>query len=664
VTTAAVTERTILAVVEPLVSGARERVWVTAPWVTNGAAGLLFDPLMARLRAGAALDVRIVYRLKGADDLTISDLESLDRLEAAGCQIRYSNRLHAKAVIVDGTDAVVSSSNLTSTAGYSLRSGSWQNEELGLHVHGEPELLADLAAEFEKIWGDAQALSDRTVGISLDEATAATFRVACMRPPVIGEFVTVGRPAKTLGQIVAVSSHNPTVPALEVASESLLGLRGGGGGRTSRVPSVETLFAHPSKAHSFLMAQTFVQASAAYHLADVAVLKTVDPDGSFSAPMTAVEAGEVVTDADPALLDALISGTQGQRVEIGALLANPDVRVTFDRDRLLRLHAAVLGMTGSGKSNAVKILIQRLLDPANGHPDLRIVVIDTHGEYDDPQLCPAALLRRIRVRFLPCVLDETWVRRTARTGRQTGDIIDEIAAALAALPSPSVDGLIELLETAAGDAGGTLKKRMDRLIDAVRTTPNLCLDVEAATVIEHADGSGSADLTHPGLFVLDLRATYDFYERARQAGAVARHLLHFAKRTAGAHAAVLVVDEAQNFVPEQQTGRLSAARASFEPMFEIASEGRKFNCGLFIASQRPARINKDVLSQCNTQIVFRMVNVEDLDAVRECFEGASAQLLAALPTFDTGTAYTGGVALATGTVVRFPESGATPEIAP
>jgi hypothetical protein len=40
--------------------------------------------------------VRVVYSLKGADDFTISDLNALDRLRAAGCQVPYSNRLHAK----------------------------------------------------------------------------------------------------------------------------------------------------------------------------------------------------------------------------------------------------------------------------------------------------------------------------------------------------------------------------------------------------------------------------------------------------------------------------------------------------------------------------------------------------------------------------------------
>jgi hypothetical protein len=35
-----VTERNVLAVVRPLLSAAIDRIWVTAPWVTTGAADL------------------------------------------------------------------------------------------------------------------------------------------------------------------------------------------------------------------------------------------------------------------------------------------------------------------------------------------------------------------------------------------------------------------------------------------------------------------------------------------------------------------------------------------------------------------------------------------------------------------------------------------------
>jgi hypothetical protein len=79
VTAKVVSERNILSVVRPLVAAARERVWVTAPWVTTAAADLFLSDLLPRLRAGEGLDVRVVYRMKGVEGLSISDLDRAGR---------------------------------------------------------------------------------------------------------------------------------------------------------------------------------------------------------------------------------------------------------------------------------------------------------------------------------------------------------------------------------------------------------------------------------------------------------------------------------------------------------------------------------------------------------------------------------------------------------
>ena len=43
-----------------------------------------------------------------------------------------------------------------------------------------------------------------------------------------------------------------------------------------------------------------------------------------------------------------------------------------------------------------------------------------------------------------------------------------------------------------------------------------------------------------------------------------------------------MVDGAQHVVPGQQTGRFGAARLSFGPRFEVATDGRKSRCGLLV----------------------------------------------------------------------------------
>ncbi len=236
--------------------------------------------------------------------------------------------------------------------------------------------------------------------------------------------------------------------------------------------------------------------------------------------------------------------------------------------------------------------------------------------------------------------------------------MDAVYAALDQLaPTASLDEVADAIEDEA--PGGKAGECVKRLAEAVRQTPNLRLTVEDATIIEMEKAAGTGlpvDWTAPGFYRLDRVGVDSYAERVRRTGAVAWAVLAHAKATRGGQPFLFVVDEAQNYAPEQQTGRLSSARASFEPLFEIATEGRKFNCGLLAASQRPARVNKDVLSQCNTQLIFRMVSVEDLAAVRDCFEEASANLLAELPGYQTGTCYAGGVSLAMGVKVAVPLS--------
>jgi hypothetical protein len=48
------------------------------------------------------------------------------------------------------------------------------------------------------------------------------------------------------------------------------------------------------------------------------------------------------------------------------------------------------------------------------------------------------------------------------------------------------------------------------------------------------------------------------------------------------------------------------------------------------------------------------LEVEDLEVVRDCFEGASMTHLADLPGYPTGSCHAGGVSLVVGVQVAFP----------
>lgn len=104
---------------------------------------------------------------------------------------------------------------------------------------------------------------------------------------------------------------------------------------------------------------------------------------------------------------------------------------------------------------------------------------------------------------------------------------------------------------------------------------------------------------------------------------------------------LFLVEEAHNFAPQRGNSNNVAARM----MKRIAAEGRKFNLGLFLITQRPAYVNKDVLAQCSTQVIFRLMNNNDIGAIEELIEGISEEELKLLPQFKRGQGIFTGVAI-------------------
>ena len=97
---------------------------------------------------------------------------------------------------------------------------------------------------------------------------------------------------------------------------------------------------------------------------------------------------------------------------------------------------------------------------------------------------------------------------------------------------------------------------------------------------------------------------------------------------------MVVVEEAHNYIPERGTGNA----ASTNIVRTIAAEGRKFGLGLMIISQRPARVDKNVISQCNTQIIMRVTNPNDLKALSKGLEGMTSELEEEIKRLPAGVA--------------------------
>lgn len=69
-------------------------------------------------------------------------------------------------------------------------------------------------------------------------------------------------------------------------------------------------------------------------------------------------------------------------VQVGQISASESLPARIDLNKLVTRHCAILGSTGSGKSNAVSILLEAIASNTN-LKSRRILIIDPHGEYSD-----------------------------------------------------------------------------------------------------------------------------------------------------------------------------------------------------------------------------------------------------------------------------------------
>ncbi len=112
---------------------------------------------------------------------------------------------------------------------------------------------------------------------------------------------------------------------------------------------------------------------------------------------------------------------------------------------------------------------------------------------------------------------------------------------------------------------------------------------------------------------------------------------------------VVFIEEAHRFAPPKHRSRRTWSQ---EIITRIASEGRKFGVYLVVITQRPSKIDSDVLSQCQNQIVLKIVNPKDQEAIKDASEVLSQDLLMNLPSLNTGEAIVVGPLTKAPVIVR------------
>lgn len=303
------------------------------------------------------------------------------------------------------------------------------------------------------------------------------------------------------------------------------------------------------------------------------------------------------------------------------LLGGYGIQVRLPLKHVATKHVAVLAKTGTGKSYAAGVLLEELAE--KGVP---VVVIDPHGEY-------RTLVEENRKENEVAQMERFGVdKKSYRKNVQVFDLglknpiklnsklgTDEIFEMLPAKVSSSQRGLLYSAIKNLEGKDYTLRDIIDE-VDSIESNVkwNLIsmLEVLENTKMFSANPTKPEDMVRKGkITIIDLKeATPEVQQIV--ALKVSKELFTARKR-GRIPEFFLMMEEAHNFCPERGLGEVASSKI----LRIIASEGRKFGVGLGIISQRPAKVDKNVLSQCSTQVILKVTNPNDIKAIMESVEG-------------------------------------------
>lgn len=407
---------------------------------------------------------------------------------------------------------------------------------------------------------------------------------------------------------------------------------------------------------------------------------------------------------------------ENERLKLGMFVADRSAEAIISGDKFFQRHAAILGSTGSGKSYAVALLLER----AAKLKFPNIIVFDMHGEYaplanakkggfakrlriagpgdlekpgGDALFLPYWLLNRDEM--LSMILDRSDQNAPNQASRFTLHVRKLKQKTLEAEKKPeivktftvdspipySAKELLALLDTDnttkgvgknAAPVKGEWEDKLTRFISRLEAklddrrygfmfTPPAEANSYgwlAKQVTQLLGSNGGA-----GIKVIDFsEVPSDVLPVVT--GTLARLLydIQFWMEPTKRTPITLLCDEAHLYLPVRDDAD-AVQRQALGAFERIAKEGRKYGFSLLVVSQRPSDVSKTILSQCNNFLSLRLTNDTDQAVIKRLMPDSLAGLTSILPLLDTGEALMLGDAVLLPSRIRLDKPVITPDSA-
>jgi len=375
-----------------------------------------------------------------------------------------------------------------------------------------------------------------------------------------------------------------------------------------------------------------------------------DKRGLLQSPRTPFNAGSEIQRADEDLIRQVLglSAAKENGAYVG-LLKGHELPIYLNVDTIVQKHICILAKTGGGKSYACGVLVEELMKHK-----IPLVIIDTHGEYRslrDPNsskkeqknmekfgVKKQAYANQI-MEFSPVGSRGNITHLTlSGVNLEANEILDILPAKLSG-PQKGVlyQGIKEIKEYKNYYTIRDIIETIGRSKSNARWSVIASLESLDAIGVFSENGTHPKDLVKKGkCSIINMKGVPPDVQTVVVAQ-LTKQL--FDDRKAGKIPPFLmVVEEAHNYCPERGFGNA----VSLPILRTVASEGRKFGMGLCVVSQRPAKVDKNIISQCNTNIILKVTNPNDLKAIIQSVEGLTNQTYREIQRLPIGVALIAG----------------------
>ena len=381
------------------------------------------------------------------------------------------------------------------------------------------------------------------------------------------------------------------------------------------------------------------------------VLGYLTTTGELFQPKKAVIPGKPVYIAPTEVLEKFYSFPEDEAIALGSLITRRDVPISLSI-KGFRRHLAVIAQTGSGKTYLSGVLAEELLKKG-----ATILILDPHADYVFLSRTADGKRHNLSDRI-------TVFRNPSSTGRYTETEVGKVNSYEVCFSDLDLEEIC--LISGISSKYVNIVQGLEIALAKLRTRKNVFQPKDLMETIDDAEdwkdeGVDSktikgaiaakkylARLTKMGVFTsastnitemlrpmhlsdLDLSGLTD-HVADYIAFKVLSDIYDNAATDKIEYPVFIFVEESHRFIPAE--GSTYSSRL----IKRIAAEGRKFGVFLVLITQRPSKIHPDALSQCNSQIIMRLTNPHDQNAVSNSSERLSVTLMEDLPGLNTGEA--------------------------